>query len=122
MKHGQIQEGVRALASTIEALCQANLGEDETMAQVQQKLQKAASVTSDLEARVGATEVLQEQIKTMAERMQWTSEQVIQEAKTLQATQQATTEELRQNVEEMAQKVREQSSQMLFQAQMTKAE
>ena len=58
----------------------------------------------------------------MAERTQGTSEQAIQKAKTLQATQQATTEELRQKVEEMAQKVREQSSQTLLQAQMTKAE
>ena len=84
------------------------------MAQVQQTLQRAASVTSDLEARVGATKVSQEQGKTMAEHAQWTSEQVIQEAKTLQATQQATTEELWQKVEEMAQKVREQSSQTLL--------
>ena len=68
------------LASTIEALCQANLGEVETMAQVQQTLQRAASVTNDLEARVGATEVSQEQAKSIAERMQWMSEQAIQEA------------------------------------------
>ena len=85
-------------------------------------MQRVASVTSDLEARVGSTEVSQEQAKTMAECVQWTSEQAIQEAKTLQVTQQATTKELRQKVEEMAQKVREQSSQTLLQAQTTKAE
>ena len=58
----------------------------------------------------------------MAERAQWTSEQAIQEAKTLQAMQRATTEELRQQVAEMAQKVQDQSSQTWLQAQWTEAE
>ena len=66
-QHGQIQEGVRVGQYHFEALRQAKLGEVETMAQVQQTLQRAVYVTSDLEARVSATKVLQEQAKTMAE-------------------------------------------------------
>ena len=54
--------------------------------------------------------------------MQWASKQAIQEVKTLQVMQQATTEELKQKVAEMAQKVQEESSQMLLQAQLTKVE
>ena len=56
-KHGQIQEGVWALTSMVEALHQAKIGDVKTMAQVQQTLQKVTSVTRELEARVGATEV-----------------------------------------------------------------
>ena len=67
-KHGQIQEGLHVLASTMEALRQAKLGEVETIAQVEQTLERGTSVTSDLEARVGTTEVLQEQAKTIPER------------------------------------------------------
>ena len=75
------------MANIVEALNEAKLGDVKTTAQVQQTLQRAASITIELKARVGAMEVTHEQVESMAERAQWTSEEAIQEAKTLQIVQ-----------------------------------
>ena len=49
-KHGQMQGDLQTLASTVTALKQAQQGEAESSAQVQDTLHRTASVASDLEA------------------------------------------------------------------------
>ena len=52
-KHGQIQGSLQVLASTVEALKQAQQGEVASSVQVQETLRRTASVASDLEAKTG---------------------------------------------------------------------
>ena len=66
-KHGQIQGSLQVLASMVEALKQAQQGEVESLAQVQEMLHRIAAVASDLEVRLGATSVAQEQSRIIAE-------------------------------------------------------
>ena len=49
-KHGQMQGDLQTLASTVAALKEAQQGEAESSAQVQDTLRRTASVASDLEA------------------------------------------------------------------------
>ena len=55
------------LVSTVEALKQAQQGEVASSVQVQETLRRTASVASDLEAKLGATSVAQEQSQLIAE-------------------------------------------------------
>ena len=66
------------------ALKQAQQGEAESSAQVQDTLRRTASVASDLEARLGAASVVQEQSRITAEQAQRMSQQAIAETQSLQ--------------------------------------
>ena len=83
-KHGQMQGDLQSLASTVAALKQAQQGEAESSAQVQDTLRQTASVASDLEARLGAASVVQEQSRIIAEQAQRMSQQAIAETQSLQ--------------------------------------
>ena len=78
-KHGQMQCDLQTLASTVAALKQAQQGEAESSAQVQDIVCRTASVASDLEARLGAASVVQEQSCMTAEQAQRMNQQVIAE-------------------------------------------
>ena len=82
-KHGQMQGDLQTLASTVEALKQAQQGEAESSAQVQATLQRTASVASDLEARIGAASMVQEQSRMTAEQAQRMSQQALEETQSL---------------------------------------
>ena len=66
-KHGQIQGSLQVLASTVEALKQAQQGEMASSVQVQETLCRIASIASDLKAKLSATSVAQEQSRVTAE-------------------------------------------------------
>ena len=89
---------MQVLASTVEALKQAQQGEVASSVQVQETLRRIASVASDLEAKLGATSVAQEQLRVTAERAQIMSEKAMRELQMLQLTQQATAGELKDEV------------------------
>ena len=55
------------LASTVEALKQGQQGEVASSVQVQETLRRMASVASDLEAKLSASSVAQEQLRVTAE-------------------------------------------------------
>ena len=85
-KHGQIQGSLQVLASMVEALKQAQQGEVASSIQVQETLRRTASVASDLEAKLGATSVAQEQSRVTAEQAKMTSEKAMRELQMLQLT------------------------------------
>ena len=85
--------------------------------QVQETLCKIASVASDLEAKLGATSVAQEQSRVTAERAQMTSEKAMRELQMLQLTQQATAAKLKEEVAKIGRRIQEQSDKTLFQDQ-----
>ena len=98
-KHGQIQGSLQVLASTVKALKQAQQGEVASSVQVQETLRRIASVASDLEAKLSATSVAQEQSWVTAERAQILSEKAMRETQMLQLMQQATAAELKEEVQ-----------------------
>ena len=77
-------------------------------------------MASDLEAKLGATSVAQEQLRVTAERAQMTSEKAMRELQMLQLTQQATTAELKEEVVKIGCCIQEQSDKTLFQDQTRK--
>ena len=85
-KHGQMPGSLQVLASTVEALKQAQQGDVASSVQMQETLRRTASVASDLEAKLGATSVAQEQSRVTAERAQMTSEKAMRELQMLQLT------------------------------------
>ena len=64
----------------------AQQGEVASSAQVQETLRRTASVVSNLEAKLGATSVAQEQSRVTTERAQMTSEKAMRELQMLQLT------------------------------------
>ena len=66
-KHGQMQGDLQTLASTVAALKQAQQGKAESSTQVQDTLHRTALVASDLQARLGAASMVQEQLCIIAE-------------------------------------------------------
>ena len=88
--------------------------------QVQETLRRTASVASDLEAKLGATSVAQEQSRATAERAQMTSEKAMRELQMLQLTQQTTAAELKSEVAKIGLRIQEQSNKTLFQEQERK--
>ena len=98
----------------VEAVKQAQQGEVEALVQVQETLHRTTSVASELEARLGATCVAQEESQAIAKRVQFVSEQAIKETKMLPAMQQATAAELKQQVSEIGLQIQEQSQRTLL--------
>ena len=78
------------LASTVAMLSQAKWEEQEASSQVQETLKRTVSVASELEMRLGAQSVMQEQSCLTAESTQRLGEQAIRETHQLQMTQQTT--------------------------------
>ena len=103
-----------------EALKQAQQGEVASSVQVQETLRRTASVASDLEAKLSATSVAQEQSRVTAERAQILSEKAMRETQMLQLTQQATAAELKEEVAMIGIRIQEQSDKTLFQEQARK--
>ena len=89
----------------------------ESSAQVQETLHRTASVASDLEVRLGATSVAQEQSHITAERAQMFSEKAMRETQMLQIAQQATAAELKDEVAKIGICIQEQSERTLLQEQ-----
>ena len=77
-------------------------------------------MASDLEAKLGATSVAQEQSRVTAERAQMTSEKAMRELQMLQLTQQTTAAELKNEVAKIGLRIQEQSDKTLFQEQTRK--
>ena len=121
-QHGQIQGNLQTLASTVQALRQAKQEEQQTSVQVQETLQRTASVASELETRIGEQSVLQEQSRMTAERAQQIGEQALQETRRLQATQQSTADELQRSVRDIGMRIQEQADKTFLQEQAAKAE
>ena len=119
-KHGKIQGSLQVLASMVEALKQAQQGEVASSAQVQEMLCRTALVASDLEAKLGATSVAQEQSRVTIERAQIMSEKAIREMQMLQLTQQATAVELKDEVAKIGMCIQKQSERTLLQEQTRK--
>ena len=67
----------------VAALKQAQQGEAESLAQVQDTLRRKTSVASDLEVGLGAASVVQEQSRIIAEQAQQMSQQAIEETQSL---------------------------------------
>ena len=65
------------LASTVAALSQAKREEQEALSQVQETLKRTASFASELEMRLGAQSVMQEQLRLTAKSAQRLGEQAI---------------------------------------------
>ena len=63
----------------VEAVKQAQQGEVASSTQAQETLHRTASVASDLEAKLGATSVAQEQSRVTTERAQIMSEKAMRE-------------------------------------------
>ena len=80
-------------------------------------LRRTASVASDLEAKLRATYVAQEQSRVIAERVQILSEKAMRETQMLQLTQQATATELKEEVAKIGIRIQEQSDRTFFQEQ-----
>ena len=120
-QHGQIQGNLQTLASTVQALRQAKQEEQQTSVQVQETLQRTASVASELEMRIGEQSVLQEQSRMMAERAQQIGEQALQETRRLQATQQSTADKLQRSVRDIGMRIQEQADKTFLQEQAAKA-
>ena len=108
-KHGQIQGGLQVLVSTMKALKQAQQGEMESSAQVQEKLCHSGFVASDLEARLGTTSVAQKQSKVTIERAQTANEKPLRETQMLQVAHQATATKLKDEVAKIGIRIQEQS-------------
>ena len=71
-------------------------------------------MASDLEAKLGATFVAQEQSRVTIERAQMTSEKAMRELQMLQLTQQVTAAELKEEVAKIGHRIQEQSDKTLF--------
>ena len=85
--------------------------------QVQETLRRTAFVVSDLEAKLGATSIAQEQSRVTAEHAQMTSEKAMRELQMLQLTQQTTAAKLKEEVTKIGRRIQEQSDKTLFQEQ-----
>ena len=77
-------------------------------------------MASDLEARLGAASVVQEQPRMTTEQAQRMSQQALEETQSLQVAQQKTATELREEVMKIGFKIQEQAQQTLLQEQMAK--
>ena len=77
-------------------------------------------MASDLEAKLGATSVAQEQSRVTAKRVQILSEKAMRETQMLQLKQQATAAELKDEVAKIGLRIQEQSDKTLFQEQARK--
>ena len=77
-------------------------------------------MASDLEAKLGATSVAQEQSRVIAERAQMLSKKAMSETQMLQLTQQAVAAELKDEVAKIGLRIQEQSDRTLFQEQTRK--
>ena len=77
-------------------------------------------MASNLEAKLGATSVAQEQSRVTAERAQMTSEKAMRELQMLQLTQQTTAAELNDEVAKIGLRIQEHSDKTLFQQQARK--
>ena len=71
-------------------------------------------MASDLEAKLSATSVAQEQSWVTAERAQMLSEKAMREIQMLQLTQQATVTKLKEEVAKIGIRIQEQSDKTLF--------
>ena len=119
-KHGQIQGSLQVLASTVEALKQAQQGEVVSSIHVQETLCRTASVVSDLEAKLGTTSVAQEQSRVTTKRAQILRKKAMRKTQMLQLTQQATATELKDEVTKIGVRIQEQSERTLLQEQTRK--
>ena len=87
---------MQGLASGMEALRRARVGDVETTAQVQATLQRTLSASSSLEMRLGQTEEQQARARAAAEEARRASEQALSQAAMLRAEQERTTTQISQ--------------------------
>ena len=87
---------MQQLATGVEELRRARVGDVETTAQVQATLQRTLSASSSLEMRLGQTEEQQARARATAEEAKRASEQALTQAAMLRAEQEKMTTQISQ--------------------------
>ena len=90
-KHEKVCADMQGLASGVEELWRARVGDVETTAQVQATLQRTLSTLSSLEMRLGHTEEQEVCARAAAEEAKRASEQALSQAAILRAEQEKST-------------------------------
>ena len=102
-QHDEVRAGMQSLASGVETLQRARVGDEERSAQVQATLERTLSVSSSLEARLEQAEVSQAQARTAAAEAHISSQRALQQAARLQEEQTKISEQLQQSLSIQAQ-------------------